>query len=208
MIDFRFYLISDRNLCRGRPLTSVLKQACQAGVRAIQIREKDLTSDDLLNLTKTIKIEPAAYKPLIMINSSINVTLDSGVGGIHLPENIKIQMVRKDLPKGVLIARSTHSRAGAEAAEAEGADFITYGPIYYTPSKAQYGPPKGLRELSKIAKSVKIPIFALGGITPDRTRECLDAGAYGVAAISAVLEQPDISVAVTNFVNALHKNIS
>lgn len=207
MVDFRFYLISDRTRCAGRSLASALGQACRAGVRAIQIREKDLDKPDLLTLTRKVREELGECRPLVMVNGNLEVALACGAHGVHLPErSIPVRMVRavRDrLPEGMLIARSTHSIIAAREAEAEGVDFITFGPVYDTPSKAAYGPAKGLRALSETVRSVTIPVFALGGVTPGRTAECLEAGAFGVAAISAVLSRPDIPGAVGAFEKAL-----
>ncbi len=216
MEDFRFYLISDRTRCAGRPLASALRQACRAGVRAVQIREKDLDTPDLLALTRKVQEELGACRPLVMVNSNLEVVLACGVQGVHLPErsmpvrmdsmvrmDSTVRTVRDHLPAGTLIARSTHSVKAAREAEAEGVDFITFGPVYDTPSKAAYGPAKGLRALAETIRAVTIPVFALGGVTPGRAGQCLEAGAQGVAAISAVLSQPDIPMAVGAFEKAL-----
>ena len=210
MVDFRFYLISDRTRCAGRSLASALSQACRAGVRAIQIREKDLDTPDLLMLTRKVREELGECRPLMMVNGNLEVAAACGAQGVHLPERSMpvrmarmVRAVRDRLPEGTLVARSTHSLKAAREAEAEGVDFITFGPVYDTPSKAAYGPAQGLRALSETVRAVSIPVFALGGVTPDRARECLEAGAHGVAAISAVLSRPDIPVAVGAFEKAL-----
>ncbi len=216
MVDFRFYLISDRTSCGGRSLASALNQACRAGVRAVQIREKDLDTPGLSRLTRKVQRELAEYRPLLMVNGNLEVALSCGAQGVHLPERggpggpggtggtgSPARVVRDRLPAGTLIARSTHSTKGAREAEAEGVDFITFGPVYDTPSKAAYGPPKGLQALSETVRAVSIPVLALGGVTPGRAEECLEAGAHGVAAISAVLSQPDIPLAVRAFERAL-----
>ena len=222
MVDFRFYLISDRTRCGGRSLASALRQACHAGVRAIQIREKDLDTSDLLALTRKVQVELGECRTLVMVNSNLEVVLACGVQGVHLPEGSMpsrmahevrgirmtssastVRAVRDHLPAGTLIARSTHSVKAARAAEAEGVDFITFGPVYDTPSKAAYGPAKGLRALAETVNAVTIPVFALGGMTPGRAEQCLEAGADGVAAISAVLSQSDIPMAVEAFEKAL-----
>ncbi len=204
MVDFRFYLIGDRTGCAGRSLASALGQACRAGVRAVQIREKDLTTRDLLALTREVQAELGSLQPVLMVNGNLEVAAACGAQGVHLPESgVPVREARKALPPGTLIGRSTHGTDSACAAEVEGADFVTFGPVYDTPSKAGYGPPQGLRALAEASGSVAIPVFALGGVTPGRTRACLEAGAYGVAAISAVLSQPDIPAAVKKFEKAL-----
>lgn len=231
MIAFRFYLISDRTRCGGRTLASALRQACRAGVRAIQIREKDLDTSDLLALTRKVQEELGECRALVMVNSNLEVARSCGVQGIHLPEGynparmapmtsearatrgtdgahmaspaVTVRTVRDQLPAGTLIARSTHSVKAALEAEADGVDFITFGPVYDTPSKASYGPAQGLRALAETVRAVTIPVFALGGVTPGRAGQCLEAGAHGVAAISAVLSQPDIPEAVGAFEKAL-----
>ena len=203
MVDFRFYLISDRTRCAGRPLALALRQACRAGVRAVQIREKDLETPELLALIRRVQRELDTLRPALFINGNPEVAVACGAQGIHLPERsmpVRLARTARDrLPAGTLIGRSTHSLKAARAAEAEGADFITFGPVYDTPSKAAYGPPRGLQALSESVRAVTIPVFALGGVTPGRTKQCLEAGAHGVAAISAVLSQPDILVAVGAF---------
>ena len=204
MVDFRFYLIGDRTRCAGRSLASALYQACRAGVRAVQIREKDLNTPDLLALTREVQSELGSLRPVLMVNGNLEVAAACGAQGVHLPESgVPVREARKALPPGTLIGRSTHGTESARVAEAEGADFVTFGPVYDTPSKAGFGPPKGLRALAETAGTVTIPVFALGGVTPGRARSCLEAGAHGVAAISAVLSQPDIPVAVRMFEKAL-----
>jgi thiamine-phosphate pyrophosphorylase len=103
----------------------------------------------------------------------------------------------------MLVGVSTHSLVEARYAEAFGADFITYGPVFFTASKAPYGEPRGLEELGRICAAVQIPVFALGGILPARIPACLEAGAYGVAAISALLDGPNIAERVGAFAEAL-----
>ncbi|MDE2728155.1 MAG: thiamine phosphate synthase [Gemmatimonadota bacterium] len=204
MVDFRFYLIGDRSRCAGRSLASALGQACRAGVRAFQIREKDLNTSDLLALTGEVKAELESLEPVLVVNGNLEVAAACGAQGVHLPESgVPVREAREALPAGILIGRSTHGTESARAAEADGADFVTFGPVYDTPSKAGYGPPQGIRALAEAAGSVTIPVFALGGVTPGRTRACLEAGASGVAAISAVLSQPDIPAAVRKFEKAL-----
>jgi thiamine-phosphate pyrophosphorylase len=204
MIDFKLYLISDRTQCGGRLLKEVLNQACNAGVRMVQLREKDLRPNKFVPLVQEVQQTLADFRPSILINDRVDVACALHAGGVHLPESgLSPDLARRCLPQKALIGCSTHSVEGARKAAEAGADFITFGPIYYTLSKAPYGDPQGIEVLKEVTQAINIPVFALGGITPDRVGACLDAGAHGVSAISAVLSAPDISKAVRAFHNVL-----
>jgi thiamine-phosphate pyrophosphorylase len=101
------------------------------------------------------------------------------------------------------VGASVHSLEEAIEAETEGADWLIFGPVYDTPSKRAYGSPQGLTALARVAKTVTIPVIAIGGITPERVREVREAGAQGVAVISAVLSAPSPGDAVRRFLDAL-----
>jgi thiamine-phosphate pyrophosphorylase len=101
------------------------------------------------------------------------------------------------------IGASVHSYQDAISAEDEGADWIVFGPVYDTASKRQYGAPQGLGRLERVASAVRIPLIAIGGITPDRVAEVRAAGAHGVAAISAILAADSPATAIRRFLEAL-----
>jgi len=202
MIDFRLYVISDRTLCSSLP--EIFQKICQTGVRGIQVREKDLPPQHLYTLVREIQQSTEQYNPHMFINDRVDVAHASGAAGVHLTEqSIPVHAVRKIVPDNFLIGVSTHNLERAKQAESEGADFITFSPIYETQSKRIYVPPQGLHKLELVSGQVKIPVFALGGITPQRTSECLNAGAFGVAVISAVFGAADIAAAVKEFQNYL-----
>lgn len=204
MIDFRCYLITDRKHTAGRPLVAALQAAAHAGIRAIQLREKDLTPRELLALSEEVRgvVEPQGTH--LFINDRADIARAAGLSGVHLTTTGMSPIhARCCLAAGSRIGVSTHSLAEARFAEEFGADFITFGPVFYTASKAPYGEPRGLQELHDICQAVKLPVFALGGITPERIPACLDAGAHGVAAISALLNVPNIARAVQEFGDAL-----
>ena len=203
-VDFRLYLITDRHQCRDRPLTGVLREACRAGVKAVQLREKDLTPLATFQLASELKMLLDGFETALLINDRADIAMAVGARGVHLPEvGIPVEGARRCLPPGTLVGVSTHSRDGAKRVEGAGADFLTFGPIFFTPSKAQYGEPLGLRALEKVARDVHLPVFAMGGITPERVKDCLATGASGVAVISAILAAEKVDVAVEAFREAL-----
>jgi len=99
----------------------------------------------------------------------------------------------------MLIGVSTHSIREIRIACEKGADFVTFGPVYATPSKAVYGAPQGLRALAEACNNCSLPVFALGGITPERTAEAHAAGAHGIALISAIIASADPESAAKAF---------
>ncbi|NTV45765.1 MAG: thiamine phosphate synthase [Chlorobiales bacterium] len=194
----RFLLITDRNACKGR-LAERIEQACRAGVRMIQLREKDLAGKALYELASELKQVSAKYGATLLINDRVDIALAVDAGGVHLPENgLPVGLARKIVGKR-LIGRSTHSLEGAISAEKEGADYVIFGPVFETPSKVKFGAAQGLEKLEAVCSQVKIPVFAVGGISPERVPLCLKAGAHGVAAIRAIMESDHLEDDLTRF---------
>ena len=189
MIDFKLYAITDRHRCAPTPLVDVVSELLDAGVNAIQLREKDLNETELIKLAQPIAKLCHNYEAKLFINTHTRVACDVGAAGIHLPANSEFVGSVKETEAGdnFYIGCSVHSLDAARKREAEGADFLTYSPIYSTASKPGYGPAVGIASLAAVVEGVKLPVFALGGITPDRVSECLDAGAFGVAVMSGVM---------------------
>ena len=134
---------------------------------------------------------------LLLINDRIDVALAVGASGVHLSQQgFPPAVARRLLGPTRLLGVSCHSLAEAEEAQEGGADFVLLGPIFYTPSKASYGPPLGLELLGQVRPRIRLPIFAIGGISAANWPEALAAGADGVAVISAVMAAPDVSAAV------------
>lgn len=188
MFLFRFYLISDSSHSRHAPAT-LLPQLVGAGLRSLQVREKELAPARLAGFASELVTALGGRRDRIwmFLNDRADLALSLGLDGVHLRnDSLPLERHAGVLRRALLYGVSTHSVAGVRAAEAAGADFVTYGPIYDTPSKAPYGDPVGLRGLEKVARATRLPIFALGGITPERVKGCLNAGAWGVSAISAI----------------------
>jgi thiamine-phosphate pyrophosphorylase len=128
-----------------------------------------------------------------LLNDRIDLVIALGAGGVHLrSDSLPVSVARRLLGPGHLIGISTHSVEEARIAEGEGADLIVLGPVFDTPSKRRYGPPLGVQVLHEACRTVRLPIFAIGGITSTRIPQVLSSGAYGVAVISSILQAPSI----------------
>ena len=191
-LRFRLYAITDRQICAPRTLYDTIHTLLDAGVSAIQLREKDLSDAEYIKLAEPLCKLCHVYSAQLFINSRIEIATEIGADGLHLPgDSASVEKVIEETNRRFIIGISVHTLAEAKQREIEGADFITYSPIYPTLSKPGYGPVVGVEGLRKVTEKVNIPVFALGGITPERVSECLDAGAYGVAVMSGVMSPED-----------------
>lgn len=181
-------LVTDRRGLEGRDLPGLAREASQAGVDRIQVREKDLPSGTLRALVAEVVEATAGTGTIVLVNSRPDVAVAAGAAGVQLPEQgLPVGDVRRSFP-GLLVGASRHSLEGARRAQEEGADFVLLGPIFPTPGKQ--GRALGLEALSEAVRSVAIPVHAIGGIDRRTARRAVEAGARGLAAIRAFLEGP------------------
>lgn len=202
-VDFKLYLITDRKICVFDTFLKKIELALEAGVKAIQLRKKNLPARELLTWGKELRKLTQKNHAKLFINDRLDVALSCNADGIHCPEEGLIPQDARRFLNGKLVGKSVHSLEKALEAENSGADFISFSPIFQTPSKNGILEPKGLKELDRVASALKIPVFALGGITPENASSCLEAGAFGVAVIRAILEANDIRKTVLKFKKAL-----
>ena len=160
--------------------------AVAAGVQLIQLREKRLTARVLFELTARAAEITRGTSTRLLVNDRADIAAGAGADGVHLTtRSLEPKIVRMTFGDDFLIGASTHSLAEATNARDDGADFIVFGPIFPTPSKDEYGPPLGVSYLAEVASELApCPVLALGGISIDNARECLRAGASGIAGIS------------------------
>jgi len=192
-IDFRLYLITDRKVAT-KPLPEAVRLALEGGVRAVQLREKDLPVRELLSLARELRAITREYGAKLFINDRVDVAVAVDADGVHLGhQSMLVEGARKVVGKDMLIGVSTHSIDEALAAQRGGADLITFGPVYEIPSKLQHGIPVGMDVMKKVNIEVDIPIYALGGVKRGNIRSLFGAGFYGVAMISAIFGVEDIT---------------
>jgi thiamine-phosphate pyrophosphorylase len=150
----------------------------------------------ILSEAKDLRSSPFAHA-CVLVNDRLDVALAAGAGGVHLGgQSMPVSAVRQVAPRPFVVGVSCHSLAEAIAAESAGADYLLLGPVFETPSKLQYGPPLGLDELRKVTGQIRTPVLALGGISVERVRPCLEAGAAGIAGIRIFQECKSIEALV------------
>lgn len=203
-LGFRLYLVTDRRQTKGQPLPEMIEECLGAGVRAVQLREKDLGAADLLALAQPLRELTRRFGTKLFINDRVDVALAVEADGVQRGHtSLPISLMRAVAGAGLLIGASVHSLEEARVAQRDGADFLVFGPVYDTPSKRPYGPPQGVEALTRVVESVGIPVFAIGGITSERVHEVKKTGAHGVAVISAILADERPAEATKAFLNAL-----
>lgn len=191
-------VVTDRSLTKGRPLESVVDAALVGGAKAIQLREKDLSTRDLYALIERLLPLVRRRDACLLVNDRVDLTLALPIDGVHLSRtSLPPAEARALLGPSRLIGASCHSLDEAIEAERGGADFIVFGPLFQTPSKAVYGPPVGLAQFHEVRRRIRLPIFGIGGITTSRAASVMTAHADGMAVISAVMAADDPADAVS-----------
>lgn len=185
------YCITDRKTS-DVPLLQQIQRVIQAGVDFLQLREKDLPGRELFGLALRVREMVRGHATRVLINDRLDIALAADLHGVHLAQAsvsadaIRTRISRKDF----LIGVSTHNASEVTEALQQGADYLTFGPVFDTPSKRQFGPPVTLSALRAAVRNSNRPVFALGGINQHNFKDCLAQGASGIAGIR-LFQQPD-----------------
>ncbi|MBX9661665.1 MAG: thiamine phosphate synthase [Nitrospiraceae bacterium] len=198
-VDFHLLLVTDRSLVRGRSLASALQESVDAGVPAIQLRERDLSTLELLSLAQQIRALTRDRAVPLIINDRVDLAVALDLDGVHLrASSLPVRAARRVLGAQRLIGRSAHSVTEVQQAGDDGADYVILGPIFETPSKREFGAPLGLAVLAAACRHTSVPVFAIGGITRERIASVRDAGAFGVAMIGGILGREHVGKATVD----------
>lgn len=209
MIHFlpRLYVIADPSACivpdDRVSFLETLEETLAGGARLVQFRAKHLSPAQQWEFGKEVSAMCSAYAAHLIVNDRADLALALDADGVHLPANGLPVAVARRLMEWRKVGVSCHSVADVITAEEEGAHFVTLSPIFSSTSKPGYGPALDLHNLKTAANLVKIPIFALGGISPETTASCRSVGAYGVASMSGILRADDPAAAVQAYHTAL-----
>jgi thiamine-phosphate pyrophosphorylase len=190
--ECRLYGILDLGYVRKSDATHAAEAMIKGGVDLIQLRGKDQSIEELVELAAELhELTARSFTPLI-VNDHAEVASKVPVEGVHVgQDDDSIEVVRRKAGRALVVGKSTHSLGQARAAQREGADYIGFGPIFATPTKPDYRP-IGLREINRVRLDVSLPIFCIGGIKIDNLEQVIAAGAHRIAIVSGLLKAPDI----------------
>jgi thiamine-phosphate pyrophosphorylase len=185
------YLVTSQSLSAGRTTVQILEAALSAGIRLVQIREKDLSSRDLTALARRAREMTAAAGALLIVNDRLDVALAVGADGVHLgQEDLPVADARRIAPD-LVIGASSHSVEEALRAEAAGASYVNIGPLFPTRTKAHEGGCLGLAGLREIAPRLRVPFTVMGGIRKEHIPDLAAAGARTIAVVTAITAAAD-----------------
>ena len=197
-------VITDPVLLKGRDAVAVCRAAAQGGATMIQVRWKDGSPDEVLELTRALV---AALPVPVLVNDRADIALAAGAAGAHLGwDDVPLTALRRHLPPGFLLGISVGTPEEAERAGAFPADYWSVGPCFATPTKRDAGPPLGPEGFAALARRAPegVPVIGIGGVTAANATGVIRAGAAGVAVIGAVLSAPDPELAARALAAAAH----
>jgi len=202
----RLFIVSsgEENTDNGLLLLNQLNLLPRSLPCMIQIREKKLEAKELLTLSVKARAIVLPEGSLLLMNERADIALAAGLDGVHLPENACSAKTIRSFAPGLIYGCSVHSKSALLIAEESGADYLLFGPVFDTPSKRKYGAPQGLEKLGEFCQLTSLPVFALGGITPQNAALCMAEGAYGIAGLSIFQDTAKLAETIEQFY--LHLN--
>jgi thiamine-phosphate pyrophosphorylase len=194
--DARLYGIVDLGYVTAENAERMTEHLCTGGVDVLQLRAKKLAKEEIERLARLMLPITRAHGVPLVINDHLDIAAAVGSEGVHVgQEDDAVARARAVVGPGCFVGKSTHSLAQAVAAQAEGADYIGFGPLYATGTKPDYVP-IGLSDIAEVHRCVTLPIFCIGGVNAGRLEEIVSAGAQRVVVVSAFLQAADVSDAV------------
>jgi thiamine-phosphate pyrophosphorylase len=196
----RLYLVTDQASLRGRTLADVVLAAVTGGVRCVQLREKALATRDFVALALAVKDLLAPFDVPLIINDRLDVALACGAQGVHLGQSdMPAALARQLLPPEVFIGLSVENLADVARAAGQPVDYLGISPVYATPTKTDTARPWGLAGVRQVRALTRLPLVAIGGIHQGNAAAVLQAGADGLAVVSAICSAADPQAAAQSF---------
>ena len=199
----RLYAVTDRTWLDGRTLYDDVEKALKGGVTLLQLREKNMSTDDFINSAKEIKSLCEKYNVPLIINDNVDVAKAVNADGVHIGQNdMPTHEARKILGKNKIIGVTAKTVEQAQKAEKDGADYLGSGAIFGTTTKGD-AKKRDMQTLKSITSSVNIPVVAIGGIDGDNVLQLKGTGIVGAAVVSGIFAQDDIETATKDLYNKI-----
>lgn len=196
----RLYLVTDHALCGERDLLRIVQDAVRGGVTCVQLREKTKNTRDFVAQAQALKRLLSPLHIPLVINDRIDIALACEADGVHLGQSdMPVEEARRLLPQQVFIGWSVENLAHVQQASQLPVDYLGVSPVFATPTKTDTAPAWGLTGLSQVRQQTPLPLVAIGGIHSGNAAEVLNAGADGLAIVSAIMSAPDTAQAASNF---------
>ncbi len=187
-IDYSLYLVTDSELARGRRLVDLVGAAIDGGTTMVQYREKGATTSAMVEEARVLRELCRSRKVAFIVNDRLDIALAVDADGLHVgQDDLPASLARRLLGRGKILGVSVGSASEAASAAADGADYVGASPIFATPTKADAPPPMGIAGLRALAGASHLPIVAIGGINAGNAAAILEAGAAGIAVVSAII---------------------
>ena len=200
----RLHVLTDTTCQQRRTHAELAQRAVRGGADVVQFRQKDGTVREKLRAAHAAAEACAQADVPLLINDHVDIALAVDAAGVHLgQDDFPIAEARKVLGPGAVIGATATTAAQAQAAEADGASYVGFGPVFPTRSKANPASVKGLEGLSHACRATTLPVIAIAGITPERVSACLKAGAHGVAVLSGIAGADEPEQAARRYRTAL-----
>lgn len=201
------YIITDALLRPQRTHAQIAAAACKGGATIVQLRDKKASDSQFYNWAVEIREITRAHNVLFVINDRVDIATAVGADGINIGQtDMPVSAARKVLPKSAFIGVSCSNMQETMRAQADGADYIGFGPVYCTTTKEDAAEETGLDTLRKVVESVSIPVVAIGGINHSNAADVAATGVQSISVVSAVVCADDMVEATASLVKAFNRN--
>ncbi|MDR9438151.1 MAG: thiamine phosphate synthase [Halomonas sp.] len=199
-LDLSLYLITDRGLCAGQGLVETVMAAVRGGVTIVQLRDKYASDAELIDQARQLKAALAGTGVPLIINDRLEVALAAGADGLHIGQDDgDVAKARAALGPETILGLSVQTHAQLACLDPGALDYLGLGPVFATPSKHDHAAPLGFEGLASLVAASPLPAVAIGGLKAEHVAATRDAGARGLAVISAICGTPDPELAAQAF---------
>jgi thiamine-phosphate pyrophosphorylase len=196
----RLCLVTDRHLARGRPMLEIVEAAVRGGATMVQLREKSATTRAFLDEARALKRRLAELGVAFVVNDRLDIALAVDADGVHVGQSdLPVEEARRLLGPDKIVGLSITCAAEMLQADAAAADYLGVGPVYAQQTKSDATPPLGVEGFRSLLAMTGKPVVAIGGLTPDNSASLVEAGAAGLAVVSAIVAAPSPEAAAGAF---------